>query len=326
MKDTKYTFCLPAYKTRFLAESLNSIKSQTYTDFVCIVSDDCSPEDVKTIFDDTVGDDTRFIYRRNEENMGSKSLVAHWNLLVDMCDTDYLVMASDDDIYASTFMEEVNILLSKYPDIDMVRARIANINAEGLEINHDKEFGEYVSQLGYIRNHFSEGLYKCVGNYIFRTKVLIENGGFVDTPLAWFSDEMTAIMMSENGCCNTKDILFYFRFSGINISTNNESSDVLKKKTYAVVYAEKWLSTFVDGLKYARNKENEDVIFLCHKKCKEWGMRIYYYIFGVDLVTFIKLLPIIAIRGYWSREGVMSAIKSQIKKNVFFMRSRRSKK
>ena len=65
MRDTKYKFCLPAYKTRFLAEALNSIKSQTYTDFVCIVSDDCSPEDIKAVFDDMVGDDSRFFYRRN---------------------------------------------------------------------------------------------------------------------------------------------------------------------------------------------------------------------------------------------------------------------
>ena len=30
--------------------------------------------------------------------MGRKSLVAHWNLLVSMCDTEFLILASDDDV------------------------------------------------------------------------------------------------------------------------------------------------------------------------------------------------------------------------------------
>ena len=85
-----YTFLLPAFKITFFADALRSIKNQTYKDFKCLVSDDCSPDDIKSIFDRTVGNDPRFVYRRNEENIGSKSLVAHWNLLVDLCDTDYL--------------------------------------------------------------------------------------------------------------------------------------------------------------------------------------------------------------------------------------------
>lgn len=73
---SKYTFLLPAYKARYFAEALESIKNQTFADFNCIVSDDCSPEDLKAIFDEKVGSDSRFTYRRNEANMGSESLVA----------------------------------------------------------------------------------------------------------------------------------------------------------------------------------------------------------------------------------------------------------
>lgn len=51
MQKTKYTFLLPAYKTAFLEEALSSIQSQTYKDFTVIVSDDCSPQPVKEVFD-----------------------------------------------------------------------------------------------------------------------------------------------------------------------------------------------------------------------------------------------------------------------------------
>ena len=126
----KYTFLLPAYKFRFFEEAICSIKNQNYKDFICIVSDDCSPEKLKFVFDKTVGNDSRFIYRRNEENMGGKSLVSHWNLLVNLCNTDYLVMASDDDIYAPSFLAEIDVLVNKYPEIDVFRAKAKRIEDE----------------------------------------------------------------------------------------------------------------------------------------------------------------------------------------------------
>ena len=75
MGKTKYTFLLPAYKATYFEDALLSIKNQTYKDFKVLVSDDCSPEDLEPIFNRTVGDDPRFTFRRNAENMGSKSLV-----------------------------------------------------------------------------------------------------------------------------------------------------------------------------------------------------------------------------------------------------------
>ena len=58
--SSKYTFLLPAYKGVYLADMLTSIKNQTYKDFICIVSDDCSPDNIKDIFDNVVGYDKRF--------------------------------------------------------------------------------------------------------------------------------------------------------------------------------------------------------------------------------------------------------------------------
>ena len=118
----KYTFLLPAYKPDFFELALRSIKSQTVKDFKVLVSDDCSPYDLKSIYDKVCGDDERFCYRRNEVNMGSNSLVSHWNLLLDMCDTEFFILASDDDIYEPTFLDEVDKLASKYPEVDLIRA------------------------------------------------------------------------------------------------------------------------------------------------------------------------------------------------------------
>lgn len=73
---TKYTFLLPAFKPDFFEVALRSIKSQTLKNFRVLVSDDCSSHDLKSIYDKVCGDDVRFLYRRNEVNMGNNSLVS----------------------------------------------------------------------------------------------------------------------------------------------------------------------------------------------------------------------------------------------------------
>ena len=147
---TKYTFLLPAYKPNFLAEALESIKGQEYTDFKVIVSDDCSPHDLKSIFAKTCGDDPRFVFRRNEKNMGGKSLVSHWNLLVDMCDTEFFILASDDDVYSPYFLEEVDKLVCKYPNVDLFHARIQTIDELGEVTMKDASYEEYATQLEFL--------------------------------------------------------------------------------------------------------------------------------------------------------------------------------
>ena len=230
---TKYTFLLPAYKPNFLAEALESIKEQTYTDFKVIVSDDCSPHDLKSIFEKTCGDDPRFVFRRNEKNMGGKSLVSHWNLLVDMCDTEYLILASDDDVYEPTFLEEVDKLAVKYPEVDLIRARVKLINEQGNLLAKDAIYEEKLSDIEFISQLYGNHYIKCIANFVFKTKKLQVINGFKNFPLAWNSDSATVIEMSRNGMVNTDQILFSFRNSTVNISYGRNDKERCFKKLMA---------------------------------------------------------------------------------------------
>lgn len=217
MKTSKYTFLLPAFKASFLEEALLSIKNQTFKDFVVLVSDDCSPEPIKQVFDKAVGDDSRFSYRRNEENMGSKSLVSHWNLLVDMCDTEYLIMASDDDVYEPKFLEKINDLVIKYPDIDLFRAKAVR-KENNKTILVDGDIPEYQSQKEFMQYFGVKEMVLCLANYLFRTSALKQMRGFPDFPTAAFSDSAAAIFLSKKGVATSKDVLFTFRISNENLS------------------------------------------------------------------------------------------------------------
>lgn len=227
----KYTFLLPAFKGRFLDEMLRSIQGQTYTDFKVIISNDCSPEDLYSICKPYLSD-PRFTYRRNEENMGSKSLVSHWNLLVDMCDTEFLILASDDDVYEPQFLEEIDQLTVKYPEVDLFRARVNVIDSDGDITEKDFFLEENLTQLDFLYFYFHKSILKCISNYAFRTSSLKTKGGFYDLPLAWGSDDVTVSILSENGVCNTPSFCFSFRISGLNI-TSSGSKDTIREKTTA---------------------------------------------------------------------------------------------
>ena len=286
---TKYTFLLPAYKPNFLAESLESIKEQTYTDFKVIVSDDCSPHDLKSIFEKTCGDDPRFVFRRNEKNMGGKSLVSHWNLLVDMCDTEWLIMAGDDDVYEPSFLKDADKLLSKYPSTNLLRGRTRIINGRGQVITEEKPTAEYLSNIDYIHRIYEDDYANGIASYIYRTRILRGRGGFPDWPLAWFSDEAGNIMLAMDGCCFTRDVTFNFRNSGINISSKWGDPEDSRKKTIATYAFYHWMKAYMNKISEdeVETEYLQDVAFLYQNKVR---INIMNNIFHIRFSSFIKLL------------------------------------
>lgn len=244
----KYTFLLPAFKGKYLEEALASILAQTYTDFKVIVSDDCSPEDIHSIVK-IYEDDARVSYRRNEENMGSKSLVAHWNLLLELCDTEYCILASDDDVYAPNFLEEMDKLVGKYPAVDLFHARAQCIDGEGKAFKEDALYKEHVGQLEYFEQLDFYNHIECIANYMYRTQALRNIGGFVDFPLAWSSDTATCNLLAKNGVVNSRDILFGFRMSGINISSQpNDNKVVSRLKFKACCLYDDMMTTLLESI------------------------------------------------------------------------------
>lgn len=284
----KYTFLLPAYKPDFFREALASIKCQTYTDFKVIVSDDCSPYDLKTIYDGVCSHDKRFQFRRNLVNMGSKSLVSHWNFLVDMCDTEFLIMASDDDVYEPNFLEDADSLLQKYPKANLLRARSRVIDGDGNIKSEENAMDEWLDNLHFIHRIYLKDWAGGIASFIYRTKRLKEVGNFIDFPSAWFSDDVTNFVMANEGCCLTKKIAFNVRNSDVNISGQWGNPEDSRKKMEATYMNYKWMKSFMqkfDGY--------NDVDFL-ENVTTEYKYKVYTnvqsYIYSCHILPFLKYL------------------------------------
>ena len=294
----KYTFLLPAYKLKYLEESLKSILNQTYRDFKVIVSDDCSPEDIKSVVE-RYASDNRLIYRRNEKNMGASSLVSHWNLLVNMCDTEYLIMASDDDIYDTYFLENIDSLIKKYPNVNIIHARCRVIDGNGKCIQEDCIYDEYASWTTFLSQYFYEGHIECLANHVFKTSELKKCGCFVDFPLAWCSDTATTANLAYNGVVNTGNILFNFRMSGLNISSaNKEPKENSMKKYTALCQFDDFMNNLYKTVPITSSSQS----YLFKKTRQDYKKLIFstsiIYLRYMGVTNFIDYIKFFKSKGY----------------------------
>lgn len=238
----KYTFLLPAYKMEFLEAALSSILAQTYSDFSVVVSDDASPEPLKNIVDKL--HDPRLTYRRNEKNMGADNLVKHWNTLLEDCDSMFVIIASDDDIYHPYFLQRIDELCNKYPDAYLFKTPSEIIDGEDQVIKRDSSFPALLSQEAFIHHLINPASVLCIGNFVFRLSGLKALGGFINFPLGWKSDSATEIALAANGVPCTDQISFSFRMSGLNISSHSQKDEGRdRKKLLALNEFQTWIQT-----------------------------------------------------------------------------------
>lgn len=275
----KFTFILPAYKSDYLESALRSIPIQSDVFFNVIVSDDCSPSDISGIVN--AFNDKRVSYRRNETNIGAACLVDHWNLLLSKVETDYVIVASDDDIYSPFFLEEIDELVRRHPQADLLMARANIIDNSGKAISDGDAVGpEFMNYQQFIDSLLDLTKVHCVGNYVFKTSALKSLGGFVKFPLAWKSDTATVISLAEHGVPCTSDTLFSFRRSGDSITTTPKGTmayDKLKLQATGLFFR------FIEEIKTKIGER--DYSFFKRRLCGE--MQSYYW--TLDFRAFLEL-------------------------------------
>lgn len=254
----KYSFVLPAYKAHFFKEAIDSILAQTYTDFELIIVNDASPEDLDSIVKSY--DDPRIRYYVNEQNIGGKDLVTQWNHCLEYATGEYIILASDDDVYFPQYLEKMDALVRKYPDVNVFRPRVQRIDANGNIVHIEGFIPEYTSLLEFSYYRYCEYVQSGIPFYIIKREILLSNGGFVNYPLAWYADDAIVAIMAQKGMVSSPEILFSFRCSGESISTKENDAPTLKNKIKASNQYYDWLTEFIKA------KEAKDKYGIFYKK------------------------------------------------------------
>lgn len=235
----KYSIGIPAYKSTFLKECIDSILANAYTEFELIIVNDASPEDLETIVFSYK--DERIRYYKNEKNCGAVNVVDNWNKCLNYAKGEYFICMGDDDMLYSTCLEEYNALIEQYPQLNVFHGRTVLINEEShvSAVLDGRPIYESVYSLMW---HRWNGRRQFIGDFLFRTTALKKEGGFYKLPLAWGSDDITAYLLAtEHGIANTDAPVFKYR---VNAQTISKTGNV-DIKLEAIQQEKRWTVEFL---------------------------------------------------------------------------------
>jgi glycosyltransferase involved in cell wall biosynthesis len=143
---SKVSVCIPVYNgSAYIAESINSVLAQTYTDFQLIVCDNCSTDNTEEIVRSF--HDPRLRYVRNDENLG---LVGNANRCLELSKGEYICIWHHDDVMLPDNLRRKVHLLDEHPEVGFVHSNLILIDDSGKTVA--SEIWEASSRLDYIEN------------------------------------------------------------------------------------------------------------------------------------------------------------------------------
>ncbi len=125
----RLTLGLPVYNgERYLAESLDALLAQTFTDFELIISDNGSTDGTRDIAQRYAATDSRVRYVHHPQNRGSSF---NHNFVIEQARGEFFKWVSDDDLYAPELLQRCFDALDSRPEIALAHAWTAFIDDAG---------------------------------------------------------------------------------------------------------------------------------------------------------------------------------------------------
>lgn len=231
---------IPAFKPDYLAATLESIARQQNQNFQVYIGDDASPSDLRSICQPYL-DRFSWNYVRFPSNLGSSSLVSHWNRCVKLTSEPWVWLFSDDDLMEPECVGRlVRAIGEEGKSFDLFHFNVIKIDSVGKIIRHETEFPAILTWLEFAQARLRFELSSYAPDYVFSREAFDLVDGFVDFPLAWCSDDATWISMASNRGIRTLDgPKVQWRFSDVNISSSKLA--VVSRKIDAMICFLLWL-------------------------------------------------------------------------------------
>ena len=120
---------LPVYNgANYIAESIDALLGQSFSDFELIISDNASTDETGDICRRYEKQDSRVRYFRQPQNIG---LAPNHNFVAVQARGELFKWASNDDLYARDLLERCIDALDKYPDVVLAHSWTAKVDGSG---------------------------------------------------------------------------------------------------------------------------------------------------------------------------------------------------
>lgn len=262
-KAPHITVLLPAYNAApYIEESVNSVLSQTYTDFELLIINDGSTDNTRELLEKYTDDRIRLIH---QDNMG---LVKTLNKGLELARGKYIARFDADDICYPDRLEKEYQFISANPDYILVGSEADYIDDGGKYIFTFK-FENYDDEQ--IRN---EGFASCPvihSSVLFLKDAVIKAGGYSEKAIT-FEDHILWRNLSEYGKIhNLKEPLIKVRF--------NASSVTIDEKWRGKEFIELKKRSIQNG--YVNNEDYEKLIsILKSQDFSEYKAAAYHSMIG----------------------------------------------
>jgi glycosyltransferase involved in cell wall biosynthesis len=128
-EEPRLTVGLPVYNgERYVAEALDSLLGQSFTDFELIISDNASTDGTAEICRRYAASDPRVRYVRQPRNIGANP---NHNFVLREARGEYFKWAAHDDLYGPDLLARCVAALDEYPDVVLSHADMAIIDETG---------------------------------------------------------------------------------------------------------------------------------------------------------------------------------------------------
>jgi glycosyltransferase involved in cell wall biosynthesis len=260
---------IPYYKIRFFEATLQSLSLQTDKRFKVYIGNDASKYD-PTVLLAKYQNQFDFDYQYFDINLGSTSLTQQWDrCLTQVQGEEWVLLLGDDDVLDSNCVASFycNLGEIRKNKINVIRFATVVIDQDNLPLSEVYKHPELERSTDFLMRKFKGGTRSSLSEFIFKTSVL-QDVQFKNFPLAWFSDILAVLEVSNFGLIYTiNEAVVSFRWSGDNITSRTDNLVLKNEGSFAFYYyLLKVKSAFFNDEEISVLKAKLEKTFLDNKK------------------------------------------------------------
>lgn len=229
---------IPYYKIRFFEATIQSLALQTDKRFKVYIGNDASNDDPTQLLE-KFKNQFDFDYHYYDTNLGSISLTQQWERCMTQVQEEKWVMILGDDDFL-----ESNCVALFYQNIDLIEkknSKVIRYATQVIDHNNNVLAGiythpEYENSTDFLMRKFKGGTRSSLSEFIFSKDTLF-GVKFKDFPLAWFSDVLAVLEVSNFGLIYTINrAVVKFRWSGDNITSRTDNLVLKNEAAFEFFY------------------------------------------------------------------------------------------
>lgn len=225
---------IPYFKLNYFEDTLSSLANQSDKRFKVYIGDDASHSNPLEVIQKYQANLT-ISYKRFNENLGSISLVQHWDRCIAMTETeDWLLILCDDDTISKNFVAD---FYENLPVISDCKYNVVRFASEIYDMDSKKKSSLYnhpkvEKATDFFCRRLRNETRSSLSEYIFSRRAY-QQFGFFNYDLAWHSDDRAWLEYSHfKEIYNINTSYLSFRLSSNNISRENYQIELKKRAKY----------------------------------------------------------------------------------------------